>query len=67
VKCGVCQTPLNDRCFTIVLNSYHGDRTANLCVWCLDGIVGRANRHRLEAALLKVGWEQLPLLLDSSA
>jgi hypothetical protein len=36
-------------------------RTANFCSWCADKLVGTANRRRLDQAIYKAGWIQLPL------
>ena len=38
-------------------------RTLNMftCVGCTDGLIGPANRNRLDRALVQAGWVQEPL------
>ena len=62
MKCTGCGLIFDITAYTITrAQNQRAALTVNLCGWCLDELVGRTARNRLDRALVKSGWVQPPL------
>lgn len=62
MRCSVCQRRIDGPAYAFSRIDVSG-RTLNMfaCTGCTIGILGPADRRRLDAALVQAGWVQEPL------
>jgi hypothetical protein len=64
VKCGICQIEIVGTAYTFTVARDAVGATASFCQWCVNMLIGKEDRNRLELATLKAGWVQEPLPFD---
>ncbi len=52
------------RAFTVTCDFLSERLTVTVCRYCLDGIIGRPGRLRLDHVMSDTGWTQIPLPED---